>query len=399
MENYHGKPEEAMETKGAARSAIRGFIRKLVICILMVIVWLTKPFPFLTKRYPYKLRELSRSWDSKMIWTFVLSFGSRTFMDQNCTMKSPKNLKPLIQTRPEWQFTEQDIATFYRDGFLGPITLWTPEEMVDIRRRVVSVLDRPSAVYPQAENKLRDRYIDAPEFWEVINMPQLKERLAQLLGPDLLVWRSQIFNKPPGGPEITWHQASTYMAEQKIKGTLEPKDRDELFQLTTWIAIDDAFFENGCMHFLKGTHKRMWTMIKSSTGHVGNPPEVAKLIGGFGRFAKSAGLTLDVNITQDMIVPMPLKSGQCVIFTERCIHGSPPNTSDKRRFGFVFRTIKPSVQVYREESIHEVTYLKETYNLEKWGCALLRGEDPYHLNRMIAPPAYSEKTMAAGVGD
>ncbi|MBX5494705.1 MAG: phytanoyl-CoA dioxygenase family protein [Bryobacteraceae bacterium] len=330
-----------------------------------------------------------------MIWVFVLSGGKRVFMDQNCTMKLPKSYKPLIQTRPEWQFSEEEIKSFYENGFIGPITLWTPEEMEEIREKVTRVLDRPSKVYPNAENQLRDRYIDCPEFWEVISAPQLKERLAQLLGPDLLVWRSQIFNKMPGGPEITWHQASTYMAEQKIKATLEPRHRNELFQLTTWIAIDDAFFENGCMHFLKGTHRKMWTMVKGGNGYIGNPPEVAKIIGGYGRFAKSSGLTLEVPITEDMIVPMPLKSGQCVIFTERCIHGSPPNVSDKRRFGFVFRTIRTDVKVYRDETKHDVTYLNESFDLQNWGCALLRGEDEYRLNKMIQPPQYEREMTAA----
>jgi hypothetical protein len=132
----------------------------------------------------------------------------------------------------------------------------------------------------------------------------------------------------------------------------------------------------------------MWTMKKGGTGYIGNPPEVAKVIGGTGKFAK-ANVTLEVPITEDMIVPMPLKSGQCVIFTERCIHGSPPNTSDKRRFGFVFRTIKPDTVVYRDEKVHGVSYLNESYDLKNWGCALLRGEDKFKLNHMITPPTFS----------
>jgi non-heme Fe2+,alpha-ketoglutarate-dependent halogenase len=115
------------------------------------------------------------------------------------------------------------MRQFYQDGFIGPIDLWTPEETVELRRKVDSVMERPSKVYPTAQNQYRDRYIDAPEFWEVISMPQLSERLAQLLGPDLMVWRSQIFNKKSGDPEITWHQAGTYMAEQRLKATLEPR--------------------------------------------------------------------------------------------------------------------------------------------------------------------------------
>jgi Protein involved in biosynthesis of mitomycin antibiotics/polyketide fumonisin len=386
---------ETYQSREASRGPVRQAIRSVILCAIMIFAWVMKPFRFLHGFLPYKLRELCRSWDSKMIWVFVLSGGKRVFMDQNCTMKLPKSYKPLIKTRPEWQFSEEEIKSFYENGFIGPITLWTPEEMEEIREKVTRVLNRPSKVYPNAENQLRDRYIDCPEFWEVISAPQLKERLAQLLGPDLLVWRSQIFNKMPGGPEITWHQASTYMAEQKIKATLEPRDRNELFQLTTWIAIDDAFFENGCMHFLKGTHRKMWTMVKGGNGYIGNPPEVAKIIGGYGRFAKSSGLTLEVPITEDMIVPMPLKAGQCVIFTERCIHGSPPNVSDKRRFGFVFRTIRTDVKVYRDETEHSVTYLNESFDLQNWGCALLRGEDKYHLNKMIQPPRYDHEMTAA----
>jgi hypothetical protein len=64
----------------------------------------------------------------------------------------------------------------------------------------------------------------------------------------------------------------------------------------------------------------------------------------------------------------------------------------------VFRTIRTDVQVYREESIHEVTYLQEKYNLNNWGCALLRGEDKHHLNRMIQPPTYQQPELVAASG-
>ncbi len=387
--------EKHGEISGGQRQG--GPIRTLIVCFFMTVALLLKPFKPLHRKLPRRLRELVRSWDSSMLLTFIFSFGRRFYTDQNCTLKDPPSFQPLIRTKPEWQFSEQDIRSFYENGFIGPITLWTPEEMVEIRRKVDAALDRKSAVYPQAKNHHRDRYIDVPEFWEVIDTPQIVERLAQLLGPDLLVWRSQIFNKQPGDGEITWHQASTYMVEQRIKAAIEPADLNKLFQLTTWIAIDDAFPGNGCMHFLKGTHRRMWTVYRAKGGGprlMGNPPEIAKLIAGEGRFMKAQSATLEVPITEDMVVPMPLKSGQCVIFAERTIHGSPPNTSDKRRFGFTFRTIRTDVQVYREEDTHEVTYLKESYDLEKWGCALLRGEDKHHLNRMITPPVYAEKEVA-----
>jgi chlorinating enzyme len=161
--------------------------------------------------------------------------------------------------------------------------------------------------------------------------------------------------------------------------------------------MDDATFENGCMHFLKGTQRTTVPILRTATELPGNPPEVAKLIAGQGRFAL-AKIVLDLEITPEMIVPMPLKAGQCVIFSERCIHGSPPNNSPNRRFGFVFRTIKPNVQVYRDEKVHSVGYLKQQYDLKNWGCALIRGEDKYHLNKLAQQPT-KEREFVGASGD
>jgi len=373
----------------------RGPLRRIFITFVMVLAWALKPFKFLLPIMPVRLRELVKTWDSEMIWTFILSGNKRFFGDQNAKLVDPPSFKPLIQTRPEWQFTEDQIRQFYKDGFIGPITLWTPEEMVEIKRTITSVLESKSKVYPDVKNYLRDRYIDRPDFWEVISSPKLTERLAQILGPNLLVWRSQIFNKNPGDPEITWHQATTYMIEQLVKPTLEPKDLSQLFQLTTWIAIDDAYPENGCMYFLKGTQRKVWTYSPHPQGLPAGTPEIAKRIAGNGQFGEASGALLDIDITEDMIVPMPLKSGQAVIFTERCVHGSPPNTSPNRRFGFVFRTIKPDVTVYRDEEVHAVGYMHESYDLANWGCALLRGEDKYGLNKLIQPPSYDREYVGA----
>jgi non-heme Fe2+,alpha-ketoglutarate-dependent halogenase len=95
---------------------------------------------------------------------------------------------------------------------------------------------------------------------------------------------------------------------------------------------------------------------------------------------------MEAPITEEMIAPMPLKSGQAVIFTESCIHGSGPNASNDRRFGLAFRAIRPDCAVYRDEKIHYVNYLNEQFDLANWGCTLLRGEDKYRLNKLVPPP-------------
>ena len=85
--------------------------------------------------------------------------------------------------------------------------------------------------------------------------PAITERCAQLLGPDLLVWRSQYFYKGPKSPAIQWHQASTFMVEDYQDPGIFPPDRSEIFQLTVWVAIDDATPERGCLQF-RSRHAR-----------------------------------------------------------------------------------------------------------------------------------------------
>ena len=125
------------------------------------------------------------------------------------------------------------------------------------------------------------------------------------------------------------------------------------------------------MQFLKGTHRKIHTMKIGS-----NDAE------GFAR----ARVKLEADTSPEHVVSMPMKAGQFVIFSERCIHGSPPNRSaDRRRWGMAFRAILPSVKVYDEELLHRVFYLEEEFSLENWGAVVLRGEDPLGLNRLVDP--------------
>src|SRR5262249_40206561 len=110
-------------------------------------------------------------------------------------------------------------------------------------------------------------------------------------------------------------------------------------------------------------------------------------IGGEGAegFAQ-ARVKLEVDITPENTVTMEMKAGQFIIFSERCIHGSPPNRSkDRRRWGMAFRTIKPSVQVYDEDRRHRVFYLEENFARENWGAVVLRGQDTEGINKIIDP--------------
>jgi ectoine hydroxylase-related dioxygenase (phytanoyl-CoA dioxygenase family) len=77
---------------------------------------------------------------------------------------------------------------------------------------------------------------------------QLVEQLAptvlQLLGwSEVLLFQDVLVSKPPGTvQEVRWHQDYSYWPLQSSAG------------LTTWVALDDARADNGCLQYLPGTH-------------------------------------------------------------------------------------------------------------------------------------------------
>jgi non-heme Fe2+,alpha-ketoglutarate-dependent halogenase len=89
-------------------------------------------------------------------------------------------------------------------------------------------------------------------------------------------------------------------------------------------------------------------------------------------------------------VLLPVKAGQFIIFTERCIHGSGPNTTDHHRLAFNMRVIPTHVPAYTNKKSYRSVYNGGKYNLDEWGVAVLRGEDRLRLSRAISPEALAK---------
>ncbi len=349
--------------------AIGKWIGLRVAWFIASIFWLLKPLRHPYGFYPSGLQKFLKSWNGQMLRMFVFSFGRRAYIDQPCTIKDPESFVPKVDTEEHLRLSEEDIRSFYERGYLGPFTLCSREEMIEIREEISKAMDTPSAIYGFVTG--RDRHLDCECLYQLIKRPELTERLAQILGPNLLLWRSQVFLKPPGAPEVTWHQASTYLMERIFRPALYPQDINQLFQLTTWLAFDDVKLENGALQFATGSHKKINTM------RIGGSKAAS-----FSR----AKISLEYDIDPDKLATMEMQAGQFVIFTERVVHGSPPNRSDRRRWGMAFRTIRPDVQVYdKDEKVHRVAYLGENYPLDKWGTIVLRGVDTAGVNRGLDP--------------
>ena len=195
-----------------------------------------------------------------------------------------------------------------------------------------------------------NRFLKSPELVDLLKRPTLLDPVESVLGSDLFLWRIGTFIKGPkqeiGRNEIPWHQDRHYWP-------IEPA-----LVCSAWLAIDDVDLENSPVHFIPGTHRELIPHIASLEHH---------------RFGERADPEyFDVS----KAVPVTLKAGQFVLFNERLLHWSAPNTSDRRRFGLAVRILPPQVRVLE-------------YDCDQHGLVQLRGGNPLGFNRLVTVPTES----------
>jgi len=343
---------------------VRPLWQRLLAMPMLALLMAYKALGLPKKILPRALCSIATHWDYSMFGVLIRSGITRAYIDQPCEFKMPQSFAPKASVETQYKISNNQIKQFCKDGFLGPLDAFSPAEMADFRNELLATESKTSETYGFVTP--RDRHFEMPRLWNYFCSPAITERLAQLLGPDLLCWRSQIFYKGPHSPAIQFHQASTFMVEDYLDPALMPANRDEIFQLTVWVAVDDATPENGCLQFVRGSHDHVRT-IK---------------FGGEAGFY-NANFSLEFDRDKQEIVTLPVKAGQFVIFTERCIHGSPPNITDRHRLAFNLRVVPTNVPVYTDKEKYRSIYNGGKYYLNNWGVTLLRGEDQHPLSRTV----------------
>jgi non-haem Fe2+, alpha-ketoglutarate-dependent halogenase len=366
---------------------------------------------------PDKLRyNLPLSWNWKMISTFLGSHRRNVYIDVHTKLDSPASYLPAVQTDPRWALSEAEIRDFWERGFVGPFKLLEREEMLSIAPRMWQLFEADSRTYPRnsytyvgsttkgpdgteinnetyARKGLnaRDKHLEDDELMSLYAHPAIVERMAQLLGPDLLLWRSQFFPKYPGMGGTGWHQATSYLNETFRTATLTPKNLRKLFQLTAWVAITDSTVKNGCMRFIPGTHQELLPMEVEeydAVKHAGNKHD---------RFGTKV-MRPALGEIEKRAVNLEMKAGEFVIFSERTMHGALPNiTKDDARLAMSARYIVPEVEIHNPWVLGEgglsIVYLQiQKLNLDRWKIVQLRGNKKGPMGeRVIQPPGAARR--------
>lgn len=291
---------------------------------------------------------------------------------------------------------EKEMAHFERHGYIGPITIYEPDEMEQFWRAVQrNLLDRTHAAYPMdaksgATNIANyDRHLDVGLLAEHICNRRIVERLTSILGPDILCWRTEFFPKYPGDEGTDWHQADTFANASGKPQILWPGESESCFgagTITVWTGFTDSTRENGCLLLMPGTHREM--KFDESKGMSYDPSRINKTDkdgirrGFFGYDYRQLQIDPDWRPNEEDALPLVMRRGQCVIFWSTLMHASLPNIGKRYRMGFAARYVPTSVRVYPD------TDWVEEYGgripLDRYGAVLVNGHDTWGHNRLAS---------------
>ncbi len=163
------------------------------------------------------------------------------------------------------------------------------------------------------------------------------ERLAESLLADKVVGKNlQYFSKPAGGGQPTPpHQDGFYFK-------LTPCEA-----ITMWLALDDVDSENGCVRYVRGSHRR----------GMRNHEQTSVL--GFSQAMTDYGLPIDLENECDV----PTRPGDLLVHHALTIHSAGGNLSahrPRRSMGFIFfasrsRTDDAALHAYQQRLRNELT--------------------------------------------
>ena len=224
----------------------------------------------------------------------------------------------MLEVAPEYQLSRDDVDFFVTQGYLGPFAAMSAAEMAQIRRGIDETV--LTADGPNPRSRAQSRHMDQPLVYDLATHPAIIERIACLLGPDLVVWATNFWLKAPGSPEIPWHQDISFWP-------LEPP-----LNTSAWLAIDEVTVENSCVQIIPGSHRE-------SLPHTRAQDDMA-----FGKMADPD------SFDATGVIDMELQPGEFFIFSERLLHRSSKNTSQKRRLGISLRVTLPMVHIFQDKS-------------------------------------------------
>ena len=194
-------------------------------------------------------------------------------------------------------------ASYDRDGFVVIPDLLSAEECDNLKAEARQVLDEHAK--PGASVYVHVAVVSAM-FRALAEDPRIVDILKPVMPHGVMFLSDKIVYKAADKTFPTpWHIDAYYWRNTRPK-------------LSVWIPLDDATAENGTLTVVPGSHKRDWRMVKLDLPS-----------GEFGM-----GIT-DGEWRDGDVVTCNIKRGTAIVFSDRLVHGSTPNTAGKDRYAII----------------------------------------------------------------
>ncbi|WP_406207897.1 chlorinating enzyme [Kitasatospora sp. NBC_01560] len=287
-----------------------------------------------------------------------------------------------------------ELAQFHRDGFFGPFKVYEIEEMRRVwRTERLALMDRSNAVYQEEAAQSGntnisnyDRHLDNDFLADHVCNQRITDRVASVLGPDVLCWRTEFFPKYPGDEGTDWHQADTFANASGSPQILWSGADNVHFggTLTVWTAFTEANEETGCLQFMPGTHQAMH-YDETKKMHY-DPDRINSAVkegiprGFFGYDYRELQIDEDFVPDESQARPMVMRPGEAIMFWSTLMHASLPHSgkTDEMRLGFANRYVPTSVRVYPDTE--QIIEYGGQVSLERFGSVLVSGSNEYDHN-------------------
>src|SRR5262245_17153480 len=191
--------------------------------------------------------------------------------------------------------TDDQRRRYHEDGLVFPVRVLTAKE-AEAYRRACDDLEARLGGRPRTID-VRQMHLHFPWAYALATHPRILDAVEDLLGPNLLIWATELFAKHPHDStvKIGWHQDKTYMG-------FDPRTTT-----TAWVALSESTPANGCMQAIPGPQRREPGYVRQ------HPPD------------------------NDGVADVVLQAGEMSLHDDHVLHGSRSNYSDQKRVGFVIR--------------------------------------------------------------
>ena len=236
--------------------------------------------------------------------------------------------------RHEWnqyRLADEQVEFFHDNGYVAGVRLLN-DDQVELLREELSQLIDPShpgrhLFYEYNSNESSDpskvlfhalgAWRVSRGFHDLLWHSALLVPASQLLGGTVRFWHDQIFYKPAlHGGVVAWHQDYSYWTRTQ-----------PMAHLSCWIGLDDSTRENGCVHYVPGSHR--WQLLPIT------------------------GLANDMDAIQSVLteeqkrdfkpVAIELKKGEASFHHPLMVHGSYENSTNRPRRATVINVFRDGV--------------------------------------------------------